>query len=111
MRRRRGNGWDVAAAVGGIAFLAYKEHKRKKKLKEEQEAWQRAQATAEVPPKQEQPKVSPEELTRIYHSLSKKYHPDFAQSETDKKFRTELLKKINFAYEKGDAATLRMYEI
>ena len=50
------------------------------------------------------------EIKKLYRHLVKKYHPDFARSDEDKKFRTELTAKINNAYERGDIATLKMFE-
>lgn len=51
------------------------------------------------------------EIHDLYRELAKKYHPDFAQNETDKKFRNDLLKKINLAYEKRDFKTLQNYKL
>lgn len=47
---------------------------------------------------------------KLYIKLMKKYHPDFAKSDEDKKFRNDLTAKINKAYREGDINTLRMFE-
>lgn len=51
-----------------------------------------------------------EDIKKLYMKLVKKYHPDFAQSDADKKFRSELTAKLNNAYKDGDIDTLRMFE-
>lgn len=59
--------------------------------------------TIEKPPSEDDLKV-------LYRKLIKKYHPDFAQNEADKKFRTELTAKITKAYENKDIKTLKLFE-
>ena len=54
---------------------------------------------------------SKEELQKTYHELAKKYHPDFAQGEEDKKFRTGLFTKIKGAYDRGDMETMQLYKL
>lgn len=51
------------------------------------------------------------EMNTLYKKLARKYHPDFARSEEDKKFRTELMKKINNAKNTGDVKTLKLFDI
>jgi hypothetical protein len=55
------------------------------------------------------PGISDDELKDLYRTLIKKYHPDFAQSDADKRFRTELTAKINKAYQEKDANMLRLF--
>lgn len=45
----------------------------------------------------------------LYRNLLHKYHPDKAMGDEDKKFRTEIIKKINKAYEERDIDTLRLF--
>ena len=50
-----------------------------------------------------------EDIRKLYLTLIKKYHPDYARSDEDKKFRSELTAKINKAYKEGDVDTLRLF--
>jgi hypothetical protein len=50
-----------------------------------------------------------EEIRKLYLTLVKKYHPDYARSDEDKKFRSELTAKINKAYNDGDVDTLKLF--
>lgn len=50
------------------------------------------------------------EMRDLYLKVIHKYHPDFAKSDEDKKFRTELTAKLNRAYQEGDIATLRLFQ-
>ena len=59
---------------------------------------------------QEHKSVSEQEIKKIYQDLVKKYHPDFARGEEDKKFRTELTAKLNNAYQNRDIDTLRLFQ-
>ena len=54
---------------------------------------------------------SEEDVKILYRKLVKKYHPDFAQSEEDKRFRTELTAKINRAYQDHDIKTLKLFDL
>jgi len=49
------------------------------------------------------------DIRKMYRKLMHKYHPDFARSDDDKKFRTDLTAKLNRAYQEGDIATLRLF--
>jgi hypothetical protein len=53
---------------------------------------------------------SDDELKKLHRELLKKYHPDFAQGEDDKKFRTDLTAKINRAYAEKDFQTLNLFK-
>jgi len=52
---------------------------------------------------------SQEEIKNIYKKLVHKYHPDKSQNEDDKKFRNELMVKINNAYQNRDIETLKLF--
>lgn len=78
---------------------------------------QKQEAPKQEPRKKPEPEptskketFSKEQLQKMYHNLAKKYHPDFAQGEEDKKFRTELFRKIKDAYDRDDMDTMRMYD-
>jgi hypothetical protein len=51
-----------------------------------------------------------DELKQLYYKLMKQYHPDLAGDDRDKKFRTQLVKKINNAYSEKDLETLRAFD-
>lgn len=128
------------AALGFLAYKENQEDKRHKaelneieklrllheeKLKQERYSYYRQKikeedSKKEIPPQKETPPTpekkaqdvgSPEELKRLYYVLSKKYHPDLAQSDIDKKFRTDLFIKIKSAYDRGDYSTMKLYDL
>ena len=110
--KKKSNGWSVFGAIGAIAYVAYKERQRDKLFRQSQQRQQvPPHAQAQPVEKPQPPKPTKEELHTLYLALSKKYHPDRAQSETDKEFRAELFKKLKDAYERGDMATLKMYQL
>jgi hypothetical protein len=47
-----------------------------------------------------------EALKKLYRKVARAVHPDFAASETDRNKRTELMKRANGAYGRGDTAAL-----
>lgn len=49
-------------------------------------------------------------LKKLYRSLARMYHPDFASDEEDRERRTQLMTIINEAYEKGDLQTLQLLQ-
>lgn len=98
-----GNIFAVSVVVGLIYYFAKQPDQNNTK--------------SQQPPKQERQKressketFTKNELHKVYLDLAKKYHPDHAQGEQDKKFRTELFKKIHTAYVNGDMETLKMYQ-
>lgn len=50
------------------------------------------------------------EVKKLYMHVIHKYHPDFAQGDSDKKFRTELTAKLNNAYREGDIEMLKLFQ-
>ncbi len=46
------------------------------------------------------------ELQDLYRKVAKAVHPDFAASDEERRFRTDLMSKANAAYAKGDKAAL-----
>lgn len=81
------------------------ETKEKSKESEEEEVKQEQYHTANA----RSHHYNKEELRNLYLSLIKKYHPDYARSDEDKKFRSELTAKINKAYNEGDVDTLKLF--
>ena len=110
--QKKSNGWSILGAVGAIAYVAYKERQRDKMFYQNQ---QRQQVPPHAQPqpvvKPQPPKPTKEELDTLYWALAHRYHPDKAQSERDKEFRTRLFIKINNAYKAGDMVTLKMFEL
>ncbi len=51
--------------------------------------------------------VSPKEIKRMYRTLTKQYHPDLAEDDEDRAFRTEQMSKINEAYAAKDGSILK----
>lgn len=98
--------WLLAICLGIFSGIFMPKKMVKVKLEEEK---------SQTPPQEtdttKKRTYSKEELKRVYYNLSKKYHPDLAQSKIDKEFRNRLFGKINDAYQKGDMDTLKMYEI
>lgn len=108
--KKKSNGWSILGAIGAIAYVAYKERQRDKIFRQNQQQVP-PHAQAQPVEKSQPTKYTKEELHTLYLALSKKYHPDRAQSETDKEFRAELFKKLKDAYERGDMVTLKMYQL
>lgn len=113
----------VGVNVGGAIFLFvtfvsllfYAQVERVRRVRAEfDEAGRAAGEQSAWSPKREPPAGPPghvprAELQALYRELVKKYHPDFARGEEDKRFRTDLTAKINRAYAAGDIATLRLF--
>jgi hypothetical protein len=65
--------------------------------------------TQNLEPVSKQP-VDEDYLKFLYKEILKKYHPDFAQSEEDKRFRSELTAKISEAYKNKDIEKLKLFK-
>lgn len=50
--------------------------------------------------------VDPTHLRSLYRRLARRYHPDFATDDDDRRFRTEIMSQINTAYSDADLAAL-----
>ena len=114
MRRNNNNGdFLIGALIGGILALIISGIAslvtKKKQIHQEQA--QRPPLQPEHKHREEKPSVDHGELKRLFQELSKRYHPDFAQSERDKEFRTQLFVKIKKAYDEQDIETLRVFKI
>ena len=55
----------------------------------------------------EKPFTPSESLKRLFRHLAQKIHPDRAEGETDRAWRTELMSEANRAYRNGDEMVLR----
>ena len=60
--------------------------------------------SAPTPPKQ--PQATKVEIKRLYRQLARKYHPDLADSDGERIFRTEKMRAINDAYKAGSMVEL-----
>ena len=60
--------------------------------------------SAPQPPKQ--PQASKAEIKRLYRQLARTYHPDLADSDGERIFRTEKMRAINDAYKVGSMVEL-----
>ncbi len=91
---------------GGVTacYLAYKEKGMKRNSQKTHESKKDHGNTTEH--RKTEPDI---DIKGLYRSLLHKYHPDFARSDEDKKFRTELTAKINRAYQTGDTHTLKLF--
>ena len=109
--KKKSNGWSIVGEIGALAYVAYKERQRDKIFHQNQQR-QYVPPRAQTQPveKPQPPKPTKEELQKVYYNLAKKYHPDHAQGDQDKQFRSNLFKKLKDAYERGDMATLKMFE-
>ena len=71
------------------------------------------------PPGAKPPKIKPEpkkpepikleavQIKKIYRTLTKRYHPDLAQDDEDRAFRTAMMVEVNEAYTTQDGAKLQ----
>lgn len=76
---------------------------------EENSRWGDYQERAYQDLERESPKTDREELKKIRHvflRLAEVFHPDKVIEETQKDYRTEVMKEINQAYKNGDLARL-----
>lgn len=60
------------------------------------------------PKKVERVKIESNVLKKLYRTLTKKYHPDLAQDDEDRDFRTKMMVDVNEAYKTEDGAKLQM---
>ena len=60
--------------------------------------------SAPTPPKQ--PEASKAEIKRLYRQLARNFHPDLAESEGERIFRTEKMRAVNDAYRAGSMVEL-----
>lgn len=60
--------------------------------------------SAPTPPKQ--PQASKAEIKRLYRQLARKFHPDLADSDGERIFRTEKMRAVNDAYRAGSMVEL-----
>ena len=51
--------------------------------------------------------MEPVALKKLYRTLTKQYHPDLAEDEEDRAYRTQMMVKVNEAYKTQDAAVLQ----
>ena len=50
--------------------------------------------------------VPSESLSRLYRDAAKLFHPDLAEDDADREWRTQMMQKVNAAYAAADCATL-----
>lgn len=68
---------------------------------------------AQTQPEESPPSTAPlsqeqkGELKQLYRQLARRFHPDLAQDETDRAYRTEVMAAVNGAYRAGDLEHLR----
>ena len=110
MRKKGGvNPWVVAGVLGAVGYFAWRATKEKKKNREQDS--RRNFQNHENQPVPETSFVDEREITKLYHELVVRYHPDKASGENDKLFRTELFKKIKKAYDARDVETLKLFKL
>ncbi|MBZ0305038.1 MAG: hypothetical protein K8I82_03120 [Anaerolineae bacterium] len=100
----RNAGWNPPDGYESI-----EEQYRRKWQKPREEAARTASDPHQVPPIM--PDLPPEpvspDLKKMYHQLARRYHPDHAINEQDRKFRTKLMAQINAAYADKDLGSLK----
>lgn len=73
-----------------------------------EEASQREGARIERPIRRHRLDADTEaEITRIYRALAKRFHPDLAKSESERRRRAEFMLRVNVAYSERDLLTLQ----
>jgi hypothetical protein len=73
-----------------------------------EEASQREGARIERPIRRHRLDADTEaEVTRIYRALAKRFHPDLAKSESERRRRAEFMLRVNVAYSERDLLTLQ----
>lgn len=73
----------------------------------ETSAHEQERFTREAQPEAETPFRPSQDIKRLFRQLAQKIHPDRAQDETDRAWRTQLMSEANRAYRAGDEAALR----
>jgi hypothetical protein len=90
-------------------YESVEEQYRRKWQKPREEAARIASDPHQVP--LQMPDLPPEpvspDLKKLYHQLARRYHPDHAIDEADRKYRTKLMAQINAAYADKDLASLK----
>ena len=64
------------------------------------------QEAPSAPTQPTQPKATKAEIKRLYRQLARTYHPDLADSDGERIFRTEKMRAINDAYRAGSMVEL-----
>ena len=59
------------------------------------------------PKKSEPVKLEPNVMKKLYRTLTKQYHPDLAQDDEDRDFRTRMMVEVNEAYKTEDGGKLQ----
>jgi hypothetical protein len=67
-----------------------------------------AEAKPKAEAKPEPVKMEAAAMKKVYRILTKQYHPDLAEDDEDRDYRTQMMVKVNEAYKSQDAATLQM---
>lgn len=81
---------------------------REERARAEEEATNRESARLERPRLSRRLDAESEaEILRIYRELAKRFHPDLARTDTERKRRAELMLRINVAYSERDLLALQ----
>lgn len=96
----------VAHAPGDPTFKRKAEHARAKSARSRREYAQFDELNRETG-KSEKPFAPSVGLKRLFRHLAQKIHPDRAENEDDRAWRTKLMSEANRAYRTGDAMVLQ----
>jgi hypothetical protein len=97
-----------------LKFMQAKEQEWEQQQSERQQAKQHAQSKRKKSPKQiaseakkaEEEKAASLSIREVYRKLASALHPDREPDETERKRKTELMQRVNVAYEKKDLLQL-----
>jgi hypothetical protein len=68
--------------------------------------WQTPRTSAPTPPPEPLPAATEAEIKRLYRQLARRFHPDLAADEADRRRRTDKMQAINDAYAARSMAEL-----
>lgn len=75
------------------------------------EHWQQRRSPDQFPEELNKPdREEQKKIRQLFLRLADRFHPDKVTDETEKAFRTEIMKEINMAYQNADLATLLAIE-
>jgi hypothetical protein len=91
----------------GIGYVPVEEQYRERWTKPPPKASSSEPIKSKPAPQSSIDAITPAEMKKLYRTLTKQYHPDLAEDDEDRIFRTEQMSAINEAYAAKDGIALQ----